>query len=432
MSHQIHWLYNSINKILENKLQEKLKYNWDLNAREEQKIPQSPWQIWLILAGRGFGKTRTGAETIRKWATLGKYKRIALIGNTFSDVEQVMITGESGILSISPPHEKVIHKKAQRKLIWPNGASLTYYSAQKSEQLRGPQFDAAWIDELVKFPNPQALWDQLMFSLRLGDDPKVIITTTPKSIPLLSEIINNPKTHVTRGSTFDNSANLSKDFLDYVKHNYLNTKLGSQELMGELLESHVITLWQEETIARTRYLGPLPKFTKTVIGVDPAVTSKNDPLNDNHSNETGIIVVSQGADDHFYVRADLSLEAPVNVWVETIIEAYYKFKADLIIGEINQGGDLIKQVLMNRDNSVNFKAVRAVKSKELRALPVSQLYLQGIVHHVGFFEKLEKDMCNYHSKSSASPDRLDALVWAITELTSSYTNAQEKPTVWSL
>lgn len=385
--------------------------DWLTKARPEQLPPQGDWQTWLILAGRGFGKTRTGAETIRAWVKSGKCKRIALISGTESDVRRVMVEGESGLLHIGPPRERPKYIPSLGKLVWPNGAVAQIFSGDQYEQLRGPQFDGAWIDELAKFRYPQELWDQLSFCLRLGENPQCIITTTPKPIELLQQLIKDEDVVVTRGSTFDNEANLSPAFLKAIKKNYDGTRLGAQEMYGEILSQVEGALWTHEQLDKLRVPEP-PSLVRIVVAIDPATT------NHTGSDETGIVVVGLAHDNKSYVLEDLSGKLPPGEWARQAVAAFHRWKADRIVAEVNKGGDLVERIVRSIDPTVSFKAVRATRGKLTRAEPVAALYEQGMVFHMNKgLETLENQMCTYVSGVTAkSPDRLDALVWGVTEL----------------
>jgi predicted phage terminase large subunit-like protein len=386
-------------------------YDWEKLARPEQLPPAGDWHAWLILAGRGFGKTRTGAETIRAWVNSGKCRRIALISETEADVRKVMVEGISGILNVCPPHERPKYIPSKNKLVWPNGAEAHIFSGDRYDSLRGPQFDGAWVDELAKFRYPQEAWDQLSFALRLGDKPQVIITTTPRPIDLIQEMINDPNVVVTRGSTFDNSANLSPTFLSNNKKRYDGTRLGAQELYGEMLNQTDGALWTHEQLDRLHLKAP-PQMQRIVVAIDPATT------NHSGSDETGIVAVGLGHDGRCYVLEDLSGKMPPGEWARQAVACFHRWKADRIVAEINKGGDLVERIIRSIDTTISFKAVRATRGKFTRAEPVAALYEQGMVSHVDRgLETLENQMCTYVAGiSSKSPDRLDALVWAVTEL----------------
>lgn len=396
---------------LERRKQEIGSYVWENIARPNQLPPKGNWKTWLILAGRGFGKTRMGAETIRAWVDQKVYRRIALIAETESEGRSVMIEGPSGLLNIYPPNETPLYEPSKRKISWKNGAIATTFSADAFEQLRGPQFDAAWIDELAKFNYDQHVWDQLMFALRLGRYPRVIITTTPRPTPLLKKLIKTPDTVITRGTTFENAANLAGPFLTYIKQNYENTRLGRQELYAELLEENEEALWTHKMIEKARESYLPQSLKRLIIAIDPAVTSKK------NSDETGIIAAGITQNGIGVILEDLSMKGTPSEWIWRAIEAYKRLKADRVVAEVNMGGELVEQLLRTFDPSLSYKSLHATRGKMMRAEPIAALYEQGKVWHAAIFPELEEQLCNYSPKSSIkSPDRLDALVWALSEL----------------
>ena len=390
-----------------------LPYKWrNWNARPEQlPPPDESWRVWLILAGRGCGKTRSGAEWIREEVELGRAKRIALVGETASDVRNVMVEGESGILAISPPNFRPIWEPSKRQLRWPNGAIATAYSGDEPDQLRGPQHDAAWADELAKWKQPSKAFDNLELGLRQGSNPRIVVTTTPKPIPLLRQLIKDPMTVVTRGSTYDNRANLAPGFLNRIKKKYEGTRLGQQELYAEMLEDMPGALWNHSQLDALRVNHVPCDCFRIVVAIDPAVTCGED------SSETGIVVAALAQDCQVYVLADLSARLSPNDWARKAVQAYHHYHADCIIGEVNNGGDMIERILRTVDPRIAYRPVHASHGKYVRAEPISASYEQGTVHHVGRFPELEEQMCCYvPGQYEGSPDRMDALVWAVTEL----------------
>lgn len=391
--------------------QERAVYNWLQNARPSQLPPMGNWRIWLILAGRGFGKTRTGAETLRHWIKQGLCRRIALIGETEVETRQVMVEGPSGILSIHPPRERPTYEPSKRQLFWPNGAIANCYSAEAYEQLRGPQFDGAWVDELAKFRNAQEVWDQLMFGLRLGKLPRAIVTTTPRPIALLKKLLTDLDVSVTKGSTFENVKNLAKPFLSYIRRHYETQWLGRQELYADIIEERQGSLWTPTLLEQAKNAYQDTPLKRLIVAIDPAVSHGE------QSDETGIIVAGLTTQGIGVILEDLSLKGPATQWISKAIEAYHRWKADRIVAEVNMGGELVEQLLRTHDPSVSYKAVRATRGKSLRAEPIAALYEQGKIWHAGCFPKLEDQLCEYvPGKTSKSPDRLDALVWALTDL----------------
>jgi phage terminase large subunit-like protein len=399
--------------------------------RPEQIAPPGTWDNWLILAGRGFGKTRTGAEWVRANMcgdtplTGGRWRHVALIAETAADARDVMVgdgkmssdtTAGSGILQVHPKDFRPQYEPSKRRLTWPNGAIATLYNAVEPDQLRGPQHEAAWCDELAKWQYAQDTWDQLQFGLRLGDNPQTCITTTPRPILLLKNIIKEPGTVITRGSTLNNAANLAAKFLDRIVRKYQGTRLGRQELDAEILEDLEGALWRRSVIDEyRRKLHQIPELQRIVVAIDPATSSEDE------SNETGIIVAGLGADGDGYVLDDVSgIYAPLD-WAREAISLYRARQADRVVAEVNNGGDMIENTLRMVDRNVSYGRVWASKGKFIRAEPVSSLYEQGRVHHVGTFTKLEDQMCSFtadfdRKAMGYSPDRMDALVWAMTEL----------------
>lgn len=397
-----------------------LLHDWRFWARPDQLPPPGDWRIWLILTGRGWGKSRTGAEWVRAQVSSGAAGRIALVAPTAADARDVMVEGESGILSLGPEAERPKYEPSKRRLTWPNGALATLYSADEPERLRGPQHDAAWCDELAAWRYMQDAWDMLMFGLRLGDNPRVVVTTTPKPKTLLKTLLADEHTVTTRGSTYDNLPNLAPQFAEQILKRYKGTRLGRQELAGELLEDVEGALWHRAIIDGAR-AEDAPDLSRIVVGVDPAVTSGED------SCETGIVVAGQAGED-FYVLADWSGRMTPEQWARRAVNAYREFSADRIVGEVNNGGDLVESVIRNSDRNVAYSAVHASRGKAKRAEPIEALYEQGRVHHVGQFATLEDQMCSFvpqDADASNSPDRMDALVWALTDLSST-----SEPDMW--
>jgi phage terminase large subunit-like protein len=386
-----------------------LLHDWAWWARPNQQLPPGDWTTWLILAGRGYGKTRTGAETTRHWARSHRY--VNLIGPTADDARDVMIEGESGILAVCPRDERPIYRPSKRLLVWPNGARSLIFTADEPERLRGKQHGKLWCDELASWRYLEA-WDQAMLGLRLGSRPQAVATTTPKPIKLIKDLLAKASTHVTRGTTYENVANLARAFLSDIITKYEGTRVGRQELKAEVLDDNPNALWQRKQIDDAR-VSAAPALTRIVVAIDPAVTSNED------SDETGIIAVGRDARSpaHFYVLEDRSLIASPAGWARAAIVSYYALTADRVIGETNNGGEMVESTLRNVDENVSYKAVRASRGKVTRAEPVAALYEQGRVHHVGSLPFLEDQMCDFDpTVSSDSPDRMDALVWGVSEL----------------
>ncbi len=384
---------------------------WRLYARPAQLPPDdADWITWLILAGRGFGKTRSGAEWVREEVEQGRRGRLALVARTAADVRDTIVEGESGILAVSLPKFRPKWEPSKRRLTWPNGAIATTYTADEPDLLRGPQHDGAWADELAAWRYPEA-WDQLQFGLRLGPKPRVVVTTTPRPTKIIRSLIKHPGTRVTRGSTYDNAANLPPSFLDTILRRFKDTRLGRQELFAEILDDAPGALWKRDQIDATRVDKIPPDLVRVAIAIDPAVTVTDD------SDETGIIVGGVDAAGDGYVFDDLSGKYKPHEWAAKAVGAFRTQRANLIVGEVNNGGDMIEHTIRTVDQRVPFKAVHASRGKRTRAEPISALYEQGRVHHVGTLPELEDQLCGWDPATvDKSPDRLDALVWLLHEL----------------
>jgi phage terminase large subunit-like protein len=356
-----------------------LENSWSAVARPNQLPPLGDWwQIWLLLAGRGFGKTRTLAEWVCEQVASGQASWIALVAATAADARDVLVEGESGILAVAPPGFQPVYEPSKRRLTWPNGAIARTYSAEEPDRLRGPQHDAAVCDELGSWSRPET-WDMLQFGLRLGRNPRCLVATTPRPTKLIRELLarEGRDVVVTRGSTYENRANLAPGFFDQVIRKYEGTRLGRQELNAELLEDTPGALWSHGIIDAARQAAA-PNLARIVVAIDPAVTSGED------ADETGIVVVGKDNQGHGYVLADASGKYQPIEWAKTAIAAYRAHRADRIVAETNNGGDMVAATLRMVDPNVPFTAVRASRGKVTRAEPVSALYEQGRMHHVGF------------------------------------------------
>jgi phage terminase large subunit-like protein len=405
---------------------------WPLWARDDQLPPprfvddpacgsaDPACATWLVLGGRGAGKTRTGAEWLRSMAlgdaatARAPIGRLALVGETFADVREVMIEGVSGLLSLDAASERPRWEAGRRRLLWPNGAVAQAFSAEEPEALRGPQFGAAWCDELAKWPNASLAWDNLQFALRLGERPRQVVTTTPRPIPLLKALAADPAVAVTRVPTAANAANLAPGFLRGLLARYEGTRLGRQELDGEFVEERPDALWRRDMIEAARLAGPPGELRRIVVAVDP-------PAGKGAGSRCGIIAAGyREADQRFIVLADHTMAAAQpTLWAARALALYHKLEADRLVAEVNQGGEMVRAVIAGIDAAVPVTAVRASRGKHLRAEPVAALYAQGRVLHAGRFPALEDEMCLFGPDGLAdgrSPDRLDALVWAITAL----------------
>lgn len=400
-----------------------LPWLFEFWALPHQLPPDGDWKAWVIMGGRGAGKTRAGSEWVRRMvegpsaAAPGRCRRVALIGETFDQAREVMVMGESGILACSPPDRRPVWEAGRRRLVWANGATATVYSAHEPEALRGPQFDAAWADELAKWKKAGDVWDMLQFALRLGEHPQQVVTTTPRNVEVLKRILRNASTVTTHAATEANRAWLAESFLAEVQARYGGTRLGRQELEGVLLDDIEGALWTTAGLEACR-VDAAPKLDRIVVAVDPAVTGGKG------SDECGIVVagVVSGAeprDWRAYVLEDATVRGGPLDWARAAIAAMERHGAERLVAEVNQGGDLVESVIRQVDPLVPFRALRAGRGKGLRAEPVAALYEQGRVRHLRGLGALEDQMCRMTLAGfdgSGSPDRVDALVWAIHEL----------------
>ena len=392
---------------------ESVLFDWPLWARPEQLPPEGHWRTWLILGGRGSGKTRAGAEWVRmKAADIALGGPIALVGETMEQARAVMVEGESGLLAIHPVDEQPKFDRSRNALFWPNGNEALLMSGSEPERFRGPQFAAAWADETAKWPNGEAAWDMLQFGLRLGANPQQVVTTTPRPTKLMKRLIADPLTRITRMATRDNRDNLAPGFLNEIVGRYEGTHLGRQELDGELIEDLPDALWKRSELEALR-LSERPVLERIVVAVDPPVTGNKS------SDACGVVVVAKSGEGAV-VLADRSLKpAPPLAWARAAVTAFHEFQADAVVAEVNQGGDLVGEMLRQVDENVPVIAVHATRGKWLRAEPVAALYARGLVRHMAGLGELEDEMCAFGANGLAdghSPDRLDALVWGVTEL----------------
>jgi predicted phage terminase large subunit-like protein len=391
-----------------------LEGGWRTKARENQLPPTGEWSVWLLLAGRGFGKTRVLSEMANSWATSRQAKRIAVVAATAADARDVMVEGESGVLATAPPWCTATYQATRRRIEWANGAVAHTYSAEEPDRLRGPQHDAAICDELGSWARPET-WDMLQFGLRLGQSPRVVVATTPRPTKLVRQLLvrEGAGVIVTRGSTYENRANLAPGFFRQIVARYEGTRLGRQELLAEVLTDVPGALWTVDAIDRARR-EHAPDLVRVVVAIDPATTSNEG------SDETGIVVAGKDRDGHGYVLEDLSGKYQPADWARTAIAAYRRCQADRIVAETNQGGEMVEATLRMIDPDVPYSGVHASRGKITRAEPVAALYEQGRVSHVGAFPQLEDQMCSFTADidraKAGSPDRVDALVWALTEL----------------
>ena len=410
------WLLSQL-EVLDDREAAEVPGDWRFAGRPEQMPPEGDWRIWMLMGGRGSGKTRAGAEWVHGLATglfdgLPRDGRIALVGETFADAREVMIDGVSGICAIAR-HDRPQFEATRRRLVWPSGAVAQLFSSEDPEALRGPQFHMAWCDELGKWRHQRETWDMLQFGLRLGRDPRQLVTTTPRPTPLMKALVADPGTRLARISTAANAENLARGFIGALTERYGGTRLGRQELDGELIEDREDGLWRRDQIEAltVRRPGPLGRI---VVAVDPPASSAA------RDSCCGIVVAGLDNEGRAVVVHDGSVEnARPQQWAQKATALYRRYDADCIVAEINQGGDMVEAVLRTVDASLPIRKVRASRGKWLRAEPVAALYEQGRVVHAGHFPALEDQMCDFGPdglSSGRSPDRLDALVWALTEL----------------
>ena len=388
--------------------------NWRSLAKTHQCPAHEDWLIWLLLGGRGSGKTRTGAEWVRDQVAWRGKGRIALVAPTHNDAREVMLEGESGLLNIGYPAERPQYIPSRRRLEWPNGAVGYIFTAEDPDGLRGPQFDAAWADEFCAWAYPETTLSNLRLGLRIGDDPRLVITTTPKPIPALKRLMAMKGVLMSRGKTEDNLDALAPSFLAAMEEAYGGTRLGRQELNGEYLEDYAGALWSRSVLERC-YTSNIPELNKIVVAIDPPVSSGA------RADSCGIVVVGRQGSDRScraYVLHDGTLQGlSPEGWARHAIELYYGWDADYIVAEVNQGGDLVTSVLRTVDDRVAVRKVHASKGKIARAEPVAALYEQGRVYHTARFPELEDELVAMATEAmKGSPDRADALVWAVTDL----------------
>tara|TARA_R100001510_G_scaffold57728_1_gene67201 strand:- start:981 stop:2231 length:1251 start_codon:yes stop_codon:yes gene_type:complete len=393
--------------------------DWLKTAREKQLSPEVEHYIWLILAGRGWGKTRTGAQDIALYALRNPNSICAVVAPTAGDLRRVCFGGPSGLISIIPKECYSENKKQKGysssvfEIRLYNDSKIIGYAASEPERLRGPQFHRAWCDELAAWRYPEA-FDQLMFGLRLGDNPQCLITTTPKPTKIIKDLVTRKDVAVTSGSTFENEANLADSALKMLKDKYEGTTLGRQELYAEIIENLDGALWSSKLIDESRLTDDTEQELKQIIvAIDPAVTNNED------SDETGIVIVGKDYNNKYYVLEDVSGKYSPDAWARKAINCYYEWNADRIVAEVNNGGDLVERLLRGIDLNIPYRSVRATRGKLVRAEPIAALYEQRRVHHIGYFPELESQMCSYLGETKPSPDRLDALVWGLTELSKS-------------
>lgn len=417
-----------------------LPWLFEFWALPHQLPPDGVWKTWVIMGGRGAGKTRAGAEWVRAQVEgarpqdEGAARRVALVGETVDQVREVMVFGDSGILACTPPDRRPQWEATRKRLVWPNGAITQVFSAHEPESLRGPQFDAAWVDELAKWKKAEETWDMLQFALRLGQNPRQVVTTTPRNVGVLKAILKNPSSVVTHAPTEANRAYLAASFLEEVRNRYEGTRLGRQELEGVLLEDVEGALWTTDRLEACR-ADPPESFSRVVVGVDPSVAGKAG------SDECGIVVVGavtegQPRDWKAWVIEDATVAGgSAQVWAEAVVAACHRHGAAQVVAEVNQGGALVEEVLRAVDPFLPVKKVSAAQGKVARAEPVAALYEQGRVHHGRGLGALEDQMCRMARtgfQGRGSPDRVDALVWALNELMIAHARSATVPRLRNL
>jgi predicted phage terminase large subunit-like protein len=401
---------------------QQLLYDWRLWARPNQIPPTESWRTWLILAGRGFGKTRTGAEWVKDQVQNHGKRRIALVGRTSADCRKTMVEGEAGLLSVFPPELRPRYEPSRRQITFANGAIAITYPSEEPNLLRGPAHDAAWVDELASFYDADVdetvtegmgtTWSNLQMGLRLGNNPQQVVTTTPRPIKLIKTLLKSPTTYVTRGSTYENKANLAEAFYSEILSKYEGTRLGRQELMAEILEDVEGAIFRRPWIDEQRVSEiRMKNLQRIVVAIDPAVTSKDT------SDDTGIVAAGLGVDGRGYLLDDATCRLSADGWIRRAVNLFHERKADRMVAEVNNGGELVETLLRTVDKHISYKAVHAARGKITRAEPVAALVEQGRISHVGNFQLLEDELCTYTGKpGEQSPNRLDAYVWAFTEL----------------
>jgi phage terminase large subunit-like protein len=392
------------------------RIRWIKELARPDQIPTDTldWNTWLVLAGRGWGKTRTAAEWIAFEAIRNPNTRWAIVAPTFTDARDTCAEGVSGVVNILREYGMLKdYNRSIGEIILTNRSRIKLFSGEEPDRLRGPQFHGGWFDELAAFKYTE-VWDQYKFGLRLGEHPRTLVTTTPRPTKQIRDLAKREDVRVIRGSTFDNAANLSESALAELRLRYEGTRLGRQELYGEIIEDMEGALWQRTNIEENRVTEHPPLY-RIVVAIDPAVTSGE------QSDETGIVVAGVSSDGHYYVLEDLTTRTSPDGWARIAVDAYHRHKADRIIGETNNGGDMIEILLRQVDPSVGYRKVTATRGKMVRAEPIAALYEQNRAHHVGAFPQMEDQMCNWTVDAKGSPDRMDAMVWAITELMANQT-----------
>lgn len=417
-----------------------LEYRWDFWGRPNQQVPPGDWSIWLMLTGRGWGKTRTGAETIRQFicgdTPLARGPRgdefIAIIAETAADARDILVEGPSGILRVHPKDFRPEYEPSKRRLTWPNGTQATLYNGTEPDQLRGPQHSLAWCDELAKYQFPSECWDMLEFGMRMSNDPRTIITTTPRPLNLIKGFIDESEkgtVYVTRGSLYENRSNLAAKFVNRILDKYAGTRLGRQEIDGEIVDDVPGAMWTRALLDehRKKWTDKIPEMQRLVVAIDPAAKRSED---EDETSETGIIVAGIGTDGHGYVIDDRTCRLGPHGWAKVAVAAYDRYEADCIIAEINNGGEMVSEIIKAVRATVPVEVVHASRGKVVRAEPVAALYEQGRVSHIGQFPALEDQLVTFTPfgiEGDGGSDRADALVWALTKLFPSLVARAKRP-----
>ncbi len=413
-----------------------IKYRWDFWARPKQLPPGGDWSTWFVCAGRAFGKTRIGSEWVRSIMcgstplAPGTYRRIAIIAETEKDMIETVAKGPSGILAVHPPDFRptFVSKGVNAGFTWPNGAVALIYNGTRPDQLRGPGPDAAWCDELAKWQFAKETWDNLQFSMRGGNDPRVLVTTTPRPLQIIKDLIDDPATVTVRGSLYENRANLPSKYINRVLERYAGTRLGRQEIEGEIIDDVPGALWTRAMLDATRKKSSdiIPPMQRLVVAIDPAAKASED---DDETSETGIIVAGIGTDGAGYVIDDRSCRLGPVGWAKVAIAAYDRYEADSIIAEINNGGEMVEALIRAQRSTVKVETVHATRGKVVRAEPVAALYEQGRISHIGSFPALEDQLITFTPfgiEGDRGSDRADALVWALTKLFPTLTSRERR------
>lgn len=404
----------------------RLRYDYEFWARPTQRLPSGRWRCWFLKGGRGSGKTWTGSNVMKRWSK--KYKRTLMIGRTAYDVRDTMVEGESGVMAVCSKYWRPEYQPSKRRLVWPNGAVTMLRSADEPDSIRGPQFYKAWADELAAWRYGQETWDQIMMALRLGDDPQIVVTTTPRPTKLVKSILKLPTTIQTTDSTFANVENLAESWARDIIGRYVGTRTGQQELEGRVLDDNPEALWTRTILDDTRVF-QTPDLDEIVVAVDPMVKDlmsaqkavrDEGKVTEDENRETGIVVVGRSGikgdiEAHGYTLDDMSMTGTPLEWATAVVTAFHKYGADYVVAEANNGGALVKSNIHTIDPNIRVELVHASRGKVTRAEPVSNLFAQKRGHQMGSFLELEDQMCEWQP-GMPSPDRMDALVWGYTEL----------------